>query len=350
MARKIRFLIINFFIIASISNIAWSYIVKKGDTLSSIAKKNIFKKVYGQNGSLKKILALNPHIVNDHFIKPGQNIVISESNIIDLPKSAAITDAAYESKSYVINNVKNVERSPQEVPTERSSSFTSSFRRRASLAITPYYSMTALSSKDNNSGSEDIVSSLYNTGVTGSYIQEWSKGFQSAVNLKMGMIAFENPSNSVKTLLDKHKFISGLGLETNHALNEKLHLKLSAEYGKELFIRSASTRSTAVDAINITSLGFKAYYEIQNLDPFVVGVAASYAAKMPAKNEDLDLKLGHEFGANLYLIQFTGSANDSKFQTELGITHRQQNTNSSSQIETSINIGIRFFFSIGNHQ
>jgi hypothetical protein len=97
----------------------------------------------------------------------------------------------------------------------------------------------------------------------------------------------------------------------------------------------------------VASLGVKTSRDLKNLNPFIIGVAASYKAIMPAKSDSYTIKLGHEIGASVYLTQQGQKANKSKFQTELGFTHRKQDTSIAKQSETNVMLGVRFYFSSG---
>jgi hypothetical protein len=328
MKTHLRSFCIKFLAVVSFSTTAWAYVVKNGDTLSGITYENISAKVYGKDGSLNKLLALNPHIKNPDRIFPGQVISLSEvDKLAEVPTME-----------------RNIATNDSEIAPEASTLF----KRGALVALTPFYNITNISATDNTTGSESIVASKYYVGVNASYIQEWNKDFQTAINLKLASIAFEEPTSSTKTLQDASKFLSTIGLETNHNAAEKVHLKLGLSYGKELFIRAASTQSTAVDAVNIPSISSKISYIIKDLSPLTLGVSASYSAKMPTKVDTYKVKFGHEYGASLYLKQLTGYSQNSNIQTELGYTQRKQNTSFSSQTETSIMLGVRFFFGAGS--
>jgi LysM repeat protein len=323
---------------ASVSTTAWPYVVKNGDTLSEIAYKNISANVYGKNGSMVKILNINPQIKNPNLIMPGQVINLDKSEtpkLTEIPTERNVaTDSLISTQNFVENN-----------NSEMASKVSPLLKRRATVALNPFYNIANLSSADNVTGSESTIASKYYAGVNASYVQEWNKDFQTAINFKLASIAFEGPANSTKTLQDKSKFLSTIGVETNHNIGKKTHLKLGLSYGKELFIRAASTQSVAVDAINVPSISSKISYDIIELSPFALGVSATYSAKMPAKADSYNIKLGHEYGANIYLNQFTGNSHNSKIQTELGFTRRSQNTNITSQTETNIMLGVRFHFS-----
>jgi hypothetical protein len=60
---------------------ARTYSVKKGDTLSEIAGRELGRSVYGSKGSLKKLLKINPEVQNPDRIYPLQIIRISDQEI-----------------------------------------------------------------------------------------------------------------------------------------------------------------------------------------------------------------------------------------------------------------------------
>jgi hypothetical protein len=310
-------------------------------TLSNIAYKNISAKVYGKSGSINKLLTLNPQIKNPNFIKPGHVISLGENEstkLAEVPTERNLaTDSQTSSQNYVEKN-----------DSEIAAGTSPLLKRGAIVALTPSYNITNLSANDNTTGSESIVASKYYVGVNASYIQEWNKDFQTAINLKLASIGFEEPASSTITLQDKIKFLSSLGFETNHTFGENIHLKLGISYGKELFIRASTTQSVAIDAVNIPSISSKVSYDIKKLSPFTLGISASYAAKMPAKADSYNVKFGHEYGASIYLNQLTGKSQHSNIQTELGFSQRKQNTNVTTQTETNIMLGVRFFFDIGS--
>ena len=62
---------------------AWAegYIVKRDDTLSGIARAHFGKPIYGNRGSLARLLALNPkHSASPDAIYPGQRIELPTSS------------------------------------------------------------------------------------------------------------------------------------------------------------------------------------------------------------------------------------------------------------------------------
>lgn len=57
---------------------AFSYTVKKGDTLANIVRKNYTGPVFGKNGGVAKLLEINPHIKNFDLIEPGMTLTLNK--------------------------------------------------------------------------------------------------------------------------------------------------------------------------------------------------------------------------------------------------------------------------------
>jgi hypothetical protein len=332
---------IKFFAIVGVSTTTWAYVVKKGDTVSKIAYQNISKKIYGNDGAINKILKLNPQIKNPNFIKPGEVINFDEKVPLELSK---VSLERQPGEDPVSSSPNDIEKHVEELADDTAHVF----KPDGLLVLNPFYAIKNLSTIDKTTGSESTIASKYNVGLSAYYVQEWSKDFQTAVNLKLSTIGFEEPASSTRALQDKSKFLSSLGLETNHNFGLNTQLKLGVSYGKELFIRASSTQSVAVDAIDIPSISSKISYDIKKLSPFTLGISASYSAKFPAKTDFYDVKFGHEYGASIYLNQLTGKSRLSTIQTELGFSQRAQNTSVTTQNETSLMLGVRFFFDVGS--
>ena len=219
------------------------------------------------------------------------------------------------------------------------------------MALTPHYSLTSLSVEDRTTGSDSTLASKYNTGAHISYVQEWTQSTRTFVDLNLGLIAFEKPTDSTKTIHDDKKFLSGFGLGVSFEISNKLNLDLAGFYQKELFVRASSTQSVTIDAVNVPSIGGKLSYDLLKLDPFTFGMSSSLYVKGPAKSGGYNIRLGAEYGATIYLKQSAGGVGqESNFQTELGFNSRSQNTSITKQTQTQITLGLRFVFPVGSQQ
>lgn len=87
------------------------YVVKKGDVLSKLVKRNFPKeRIFGKNGMLQKILLINPHIKNPNLIFINQKIELIENNTtVALEKN----EQQEKTQTETTAEIETVEQSPQ---------------------------------------------------------------------------------------------------------------------------------------------------------------------------------------------------------------------------------------------
>jgi LysM repeat protein len=306
---------------------SYSYVVNKKETLSEIARRNISKSVYGKNGSLKKILDLNPEITNPDVIIPGQVIRLEDLPEIELAESKSEKEIVQKNQIEHNDNLR---------------SFAQAHLANYFFNLRPEYSLMSLNAKDKLTNGKSIVASKYHISIEGSYYQQWSDSFRSSVFLKVGHLQFEDPTTSVRNLDKKERFFSKLGVETDYKFSSNFTLNSSLSFGSELFIRAASTSSDTVDVVNLPSLGIKTFYDLYQARPLTFGVSGLYRLKFPGEAESYNIEHGHEYGVSLYL------RNDEeifkKLFTEIGIRYRDQDTSVTSQQELNVFLGTSFSF------
>lgn len=335
---------------------AYTYVVKKGNSLSKITGQLVPGPAWGKNGSLKKVLALNPQIQNPNFILPGQIInidgILSNEQVqcAGLERMPAAVDEVESPSEETSNAPAPVAAEPVAPPAPADVEKAPAFKRRAVVALIPFYTLSGITAKDNTSGITSTFASLYNAGIRAAYIQEWTPSTQSFVSLKFSQIAFEQPTDSSRSIVNSKAFLSGVALGLSTGLTSRLNLELSADYQKEVFARAVSTQSATIDAVTIPSLGAKISFDIVDLDPFVLGLSSLVLIKMSTTTDAYIVKMGTQYGAIIYLKQFVGDNEASNFQTELSFTARDQGTSLIHQIQTDLTLGLRYFFPVGRRQ
>ena len=217
------------------------------------------------------------------------------------------------------------------------------------VAVSPYYLISALDSKDQSTGNPAKLATQYNVGLNVSHITKWSESFYSMFSLKLGLVSLEKPTNSAKSVQDANKFISGVGFETSHALSANLNLKLKADYQKELFVRGITTNSVTVDAIAIPSISIKSSFDMAHFESSTAGVAAQVKYLFPTDTDNYKVLAGTEYTATMYVRQASSIFDESKYQAELSYVQRGQNTSLTVQTESSVFLGVRFFYPAGRN-
>ena len=321
---------------------ASAYIVKSGDTLSAIAKKEISKHVYGKRGSLNQLLLLNSQIKNPNFIKIGQIINLGkETQAIDNSILKDSHDLEKNTNNTTYEDVK--ENKAAELEHEIAIEEKKDKKLiKGTFKLNPEYTLFNVSATDRITKAKAIVASKFFLKIKTSYEYEWSDSFQSAIYLRLAQVQFERPTNSSVSLVDSGKFLSSIGFETNYKIKDNLNLGINFDYGKDLFIRANTSRSVTLDAINISTLGLKTSYEVTKLDPFTVGVSGAYSLKFPVSSDTYNVNLGHEYRAIMFIDHIKNLRSD--ILTELGVSYLIQDTSVTTQSETNIFLGVTFSF------
>jgi LysM repeat protein len=341
---------INAFALASVT-----YVVQKGETLSEISGKKIAGPVWGNNGSLGRVLPLNRRIKDPNLIFPGETIQLPEGLVSETPPfltrmiasknaqadeivqpSSKITEASptVSCAGGTTEAVKNKPR-PSEGPSE------------AVVELSPYYGFTRISSSDKSTGSPATLTSSLNTGVDLKYIQPWSESFRSFIHLNLGELSFEQPTNSAKSLQNGSNFMSGVGIGGELKLSRALSFAFFGDYQKEAFSRAASTTSVAVDAVSVPEVGGSLSLDLLKSGVFTIGVSGEYSELFQASTAGYRVLQGSLYGGKIYLKQNVGG---SALQTELGYFSIQQSTSITNQSENNILLQLRWLLPFGKKE
>lgn len=315
---------------------AYTYIVKRGNSLSAIAHNLIPGRVWRKGGSLERLLRLNPHIKNPDLIYPGEQIDIDGVVTLAQQKALGITRAPSSvEEPKELEPVVNVGQ-PQS-------------NRYSLWTVAPVYALGSVAAKDQTTGTAAVLATQINLGVDIQYEQIWSPSFKSFFQLHLQEVMFEEPADSTKSLQGGKRFLSGIGFGIETPLSQRWRLLLNVDYKRELFIRAVSTQSVTVDSVSIPSVSAQASYDAIRAEPFVVGVSSILSLKMPATPGSYTVGRGTSYGGTIYLQQFSNAKKQSgksfsapDLTTELGFIRRSQNTSITTQVQTDIFLKLKF--------
>jgi LysM repeat protein len=82
------------FLFAGISAQAKTYVVKKGETLASVARSYYGEPVFGPKGSINKIYKMNPWAKSSVVLKPGQELVLEDKAVTQAPSQEEAQEPA----------------------------------------------------------------------------------------------------------------------------------------------------------------------------------------------------------------------------------------------------------------
>jgi hypothetical protein len=307
----------------SIRAYGFTYVVQRGDTLSKLAQRYLGSPVYPKGkGSLARALNANPAIHDPNLLLPGSRI---ELEAVDEPSVRPVrADSAVRAPA-----------SDPVVPTGMPVG-SGEFKRTPSLRLAPSFLATSLTGVDYTTGSQATVATNLFFKLNTEYFQNWNENFRSYVALDLGYAAFERPTDAAKSIEPVTKFLSGMRIGALGDLSDAAELEGFMAYEKELFLRSLSTRSVAIDSVSVPSLGVKLSYALFEASPFTVGVRGMSAAVLPGSTEGYQTKVGVSYGGMFYLSQDSSK----KLETSVGFFQRRQNTSLVRLTETDLVLSV----------
>lgn len=332
LAKKYSFT--SFIILSTTQSTSWSktneYIIKEGDNLSEIVSKLVPGRLYGKNGSLRKVIQLNVNLKNPNLIVPGLVIILPGGSD---PTTKGVDELPKMNELSLIPD-KRVTSSP---PPD--------FFRGGGMTIIPFYKMTQLKLTDSSSADASLNSKLH-IGLDSYYSQYWTSTFESFALLSLGMASFQLPAGGLRKLSDDSQFLPGIGAGARYNISSRLLFSFTAKIQNELFGRGVSATEVEVDSLPIPSANIGLSYDLIALDPFILGMSGRLMAYMPSDADTYKVESGQGFGGSIFVKQAVGSG----FQTELSYFSRKQNSSDVVQVEQNICLSLRFFFPVGRKE
>lgn len=279
---------------------AYTYIAKKGDTLSDVLYENDYKPIYGKGGALEQTLKINPNIKYEkgNKIFPGTKIILS-GNIV--PGNYALHTVGTNSVLKLTEVEPTVEKNDPVVIPEAASAVnhvrevSDIFNQIFFWQISPSVSWKELVAKDSNVSQNSNATALSDMSYGGTVVYGmrfspdldiYSSFFLEAVNFSS-----DNSINIVK----KNIVTSSLGVGVFY----KKKFQVEAGMGDELFLTSPNAASIEIKKVSMPH--FKSAYknEFYQFQEASLLYAVSGKVLLPRSAPGIDPKLSYGAGAGI---------------------------------------------------
>lgn len=204
------------------------YIVKPGDTLTSIAREH--------NMSISELAEISA-IKNRDLIKTGKKIYIASDNSSSNVSSQQINKGDGDS-SITADEVKP----------------------RVGISISPYVSYSRIDATDVSNGAKGGVLSNANVGGEFRFLQLWPNTVTSEIIAQVEDRSFR--TNSGRSFAQKSSPMLSLGVGIGYRPFKRLELKGRAFYGDELYFRAPDPASFAIDSTKTLKGDLALYFDI----------------------------------------------------------------------------------------
>lgn len=298
MLKKVNKSITIFSIIAAFgtqSSFAFTYIAKKGDTLTDVLYENDFKPIYGLAGALEQTLKINPNIKFEkgNKIFPGTKIVLTGkivpgNYVLKTSKADSLVEVLTEKNEYIVSPF-----APIEVKQVREVSDV--FNQIFFWQLSPSVSWKNLTAKDSNAiqNSSATVLSDMSYGVNVLYGMRLNEELDVYSNFFVEFAKFSS-DNSI-TIVKKDLVAKKLGI----GLFYKKKLQLEAGMDDELFLTSPNATSIEIKKVSIPQLKAAFKNEFYQFQEAALSYAVSGKILLPRSVASIDSKFSFGAGAGV---------------------------------------------------
>lgn len=276
---------------------AFTYIAKKGDTISDVLYENDFRPIYGRGGALEQTLKINPNIKyeNGNKIFPGTKIILTGKIVPGnyvlntgnrMAEPIQPPEVILEPAAPVI-----VPMAAAPAPREISNVFDQSFFWQ----LSPSVSWKNLTAKDSNiiQNSNSNVLSDMSYGATVMYGMRFNEDMDIFSKLFVEFVNFSS-DNSI-SIVKKNVTTSNFGVGFFY----KKKLQVEAGMGEELFLTSPNATSIEIKKVSMPQFKSTFKNEFYQFQEASLQYAVSGKVMLPRNAPGIDPKLSYGAGAGL---------------------------------------------------
>ncbi|MFZ4715728.1 MAG: LysM peptidoglycan-binding domain-containing protein [Bacteriovoracaceae bacterium] len=318
----------------SIEVVTAEYVVKPGEILGRIARKNLGAPIYLQEGSLVKIMQLNPELKNSDRIYPGQKLRIAVPRTTSSLQPEETTKATVGEEVVAQANQATVWAAPSELEPEEDTY--SHFR------IDPNFKFLRLNSLDKATNGSAVLLSKTHYELPVTWEQIWSKTFRTFGRFSYSHTKYERPVG--KEL--KNPSISQYGFAVGAGFLQDQKNRVAVELGVEEQAYLKGVNTTQVELFKVPAPNAKVIteHDLYNKKSLTVGLGLKAAYFMGTNTGHVDAEAAIQYGGQLYLKQQLKS---SLLGMYTGYAKTNQDTNISSQNLTEMKFGITWVIPFG---
>jgi hypothetical protein len=288
------------------------YVVKNQETLSQIAHQSISGPVFGDNGSLHKLLALNPEIKNPDVIFPGQEI--------ELPTHSTQTEVT------VIPQTKTSGAIPELSSARKPAAEVIEDDLPQHVQIALGYHFQTFNSTDVSNGSSAKLFTSHDLEFNGTWSQDWSDRFSSFFQFGFQKLDFEPSNNASKSISNTEQAPAHFSLGADFHLSHKITFRTVASYGQELFTGSQNGSSISIDSVFVPSFSEEIIFSAYQRGRTSIGLEGGASYLLHSAASGYTVNSGYAVNGALFLNQNFGHENKDALTLLVGYENRTQNT------------------------
>jgi hypothetical protein len=310
-----------------------SYSAQKDDCLSIIAERMLGKPVYGETGSLNRILAANPEIRNPSYLLPG--------TVIRIPKVERIPSVEAPPASDLLPlPLPTPEIEPSPMPAQEVGNY---------IGVGAHFRSLSLHATDPLTRARATLVSRRGPGGELFIGQRYSEKLRSEFRVGIEQIAFDAPDSRAVQNLSTTLF--RISAEIEYRVAERWRISAGLPIVQDLFISAVQTTANyTLKRITTVAPTFTADYSFARSSKLEPSIGIETRVLVPSSTDALSTELGFGAGPRIRVGQKFG-AHDG--ETVFSYSLNRQKTNLTMQNTPAFTLSFRFLFNYGgdeNHE
>jgi hypothetical protein len=293
------------------------HVIQEKDTLSHIAQLKIGSPIYGKNGSLSKLLSLNPGLNKNSTIIPGDKIWIKGPVIKVQKKKNEHTKAQDNITTKVLNKIKK-----------------SKYLSLSSTLATNSNFIKATTSSYETASAISSFSSKITIGIK----YHWTSFLDSSINIGLIKPNFKTATN--KVLSKSNRLYKDLNLNTSIKSHRNIY-HFNIDYIENFFIRSVDKQEISI-VENPTVESSLAYERVLFVNSFLASsLKINFGLIIPIRYFDYYFRRGF-----FYSLELTKTAKLKKMDFNIILTFQDKflETSLIDYTQRELGLGLQFVF------
>lgn len=309
-----------------------TYTVKRGDTLSQVAQRELGNPVWGRQGSLKKITEMNQDIPNQDLIRPGQILILSQETQIAASQNPV--EAPAQTEAVLPNNFSIAENTLS--PNLEQVVSLKDAQHHFGFALFGIGSSTTLKATSKGQTYSTTLHSKNNLGLSARGYYFLSN--DSQIGFQFGILQSEFGDTKDGRLQGLAKNLKHFESFYNYTLADRWHLELALGTEQSFFLAQKEVENFQLQPIFIDFAGLDVAYDLISTQSLRWSIGLGAELNNAADGTYVDPKTGFSFDAE---TSFAYQIQPRRF-LEGAMFFDQRAQSSTQSTQKNRDIGLRF--------
>lgn len=323
------------------------YVVRTGDTLSTIAQKQIGSPIFRKgDGSLFKLLKMNPIVKDADLIFVGQLLFISpsEGQKLSVLKPKTISEAA---PTEILRTLASDEKAQPTTESAKNNLLQTSIvesNPKSYIKFQTGFEFFRIDSKDSSTGGTSTLLSNMNPVIDLSWELNWNKDWSSVLSLNAQTFkVLDDQTSASRTIVDASGTKLGFAVGAMKGWTASARSLFAFTYSEKLFTHSVATNSITIDRVGIPAFKLNYEQDFFRIKNARLGVGGDASYLLPGSGPGYGTNDGYAAGLYSYLNHDLKNVSLSG-QLQYAIERQNSTLTNQSRSSVGFTFGLRWGF------